>query len=89
MTLLSTGRWANRLTTGSIRMNRVLNEPDQKSTHIEICKKISTQPSSNPWWAELTREFQPISNIHHSLNGILKKGLCCKNWRASKDAISY
>jgi len=29
-----------RLTTGSTRMSRVLDEPGQKSTRIEICKKI-------------------------------------------------
>jgi len=49
-----------RLTTSSTRMSRVLNEPGQKSTRIEICKKISTQPDPNPWWVGLAREFQPI-----------------------------
>jgi len=29
-----------RLTTDSTRMSRVVDEPDQKSTCIEICKKI-------------------------------------------------
>jgi len=38
----------------------VLGEPGQKSTCIEICKKISTQPSPNSWWAGLARGFQPI-----------------------------
>jgi len=41
-------------------MSRVLKEPGQKSTRIEICKKISTQPDPNPWWAGLARGFQPI-----------------------------
>jgi len=49
-----------RLTTGSTRVSRVLDEPGQKSTCIEICKKISTQPDPNPWWAELARWFQSI-----------------------------
>jgi len=35
-------------------------ESSQKSTRIEICKKISTQPNPNPWWAKLARGFQPI-----------------------------
>jgi len=38
-----------RLTMGSIRVSRVLGEPGQKLTRIKICKKISTQPSLNPW----------------------------------------
>jgi len=33
-----------RLTRGSTRMSQVLNESGQKSTRIEIYKKISTQP---------------------------------------------
>jgi len=33
-----------RLTTGSTWMSRVLGELGQKSTRIEICKQISTQP---------------------------------------------
>jgi len=37
------------LTTGSTRVSRVLDEPGQKSTRIKICKRISTQPDSNPW----------------------------------------
>jgi len=48
------------LTTDSTRMSRVLSEPDKKSTHIKICKKISTQSNLNLWWAGLTRRFQPI-----------------------------
>jgi len=28
-----------RLTTGLTQVSQVLNEPGQKSTHIEICKK--------------------------------------------------
>jgi len=39
-----------RLTTGSTRMSQVLGGPNQKSTRIEICKKISTQSGPNPWW---------------------------------------
>jgi len=31
-----------RLTTGSTRMSRVLDESGKKSTRIEICKIIST-----------------------------------------------
>jgi len=46
-----------RLTTGSTRMSRVLNELGQKSTRIEICQKISTQHDPNPWWARLARGF--------------------------------
>jgi len=38
-----------QLTTGSTQMSQVLDEPGQKSTRIEICKKISTQPGPNPW----------------------------------------
>jgi len=41
-------------------MSWVLNEPGQKSTHIEICKKISIQPCPNSWWARLAHGFQPI-----------------------------
>jgi len=47
VTILSTG-WSTRLTTGSTQMSRVLNEPGQKLTRIEIYKKISTQPDPNP-----------------------------------------
>ena len=43
-----------RLTTGSTRMSRVLDEPGQKSRRIEICKKISIQSESVvsqvSWW---------------------------------------
>jgi len=35
-------------------------KPNKKSIHIEICKKSSTQPDSNPWWTRLTHGFQPI-----------------------------
>jgi len=38
-----------RFTTGSTRVSRVLGEPGQKLTRIEICKKISTEPDPNPW----------------------------------------
>jgi len=41
-------------------VSQVLGEPGQTSTHIEICKNISTQPGPNPWWAGLARGFQPI-----------------------------
>jgi len=37
-----------RFTTGSTRMSQVLDEPGQKSTCIEIYKKISTQLGLNP-----------------------------------------
>ena len=66
-TRLTTG--STRLTMGSTRMSQVLNELGQKSTRIEICKKNSTQPDQNPWWAGLTHGFQPI------LTALLKKGL--------------
>jgi len=49
-----------RFTTGSTWVSRVLGEPSQKSTRIEICKKISTQRGLNLWWAWLARRFQPI-----------------------------
>jgi len=45
---------------GSTQMSRVLNEPGQKSTRIEICKKISTQPDPKTWRAGLAHGFQPI-----------------------------
>jgi len=38
-----------RSTTGSTRVSRVLGDPGKKSTHIEIYKKISTQPNLNSW----------------------------------------
>jgi len=55
VTLLSASWWANPAHHG---FNP--DEPGQKSTRIEICKKISTQPGLNPWWAGLARGFQPI-----------------------------
>jgi len=55
VTLLSVGWWANLAYHGSNP-----DEPGQKSTRIEICKKISIQPGPNSWWARLAREFQPI-----------------------------
>jgi len=48
---------------GSTWVSRVLGGPGQKSTRIEICKKISTQPDPNPWWARLARGFQPILTV--------------------------
>jgi len=45
---------------GSTRVSWVLSEPSQKLNRIEIYKKLSTQPSLNPWWAGLARGFQPI-----------------------------
>jgi len=30
-------------------VSQVLGEPDQKSAHIEIYKKFSTQSGPNPW----------------------------------------
>jgi len=65
MTLLSAGWWVNPT---HHRFNP--DEPGQKSTHIKICKKISTQPDSNPWWAGLAREFQPILTalVLHGVN---------------------
>jgi len=48
------------LITGSTQVSRVLSESGQKSTCIEIYKKISTQPDPNLWWTGLAREFQPI-----------------------------
>jgi len=47
-----------QLTTGSNWVSWVLGEPSQKSTRIEICKKISTQPE--PVVSRLVSEFQPI-----------------------------
>jgi len=45
-----------QLTTVSTRVSQVLlGEPNQKSTRIIICKKISNQPEPNPWWADLIR----------------------------------
>jgi len=72
-----------RLTTGSIGVSRVLDGPSQKSTRIEICKKISTQPGPNPWWAGLTRGFQPIlialmKSKEKRKNGMLEKKTLCK-----------
>jgi len=34
-------------------------EPDSwwARSKIDICKKISTQPDSNPWWTELAHGF--------------------------------
>jgi len=49
-----------RLITGSIQVSWVLCELGQKSTIIEIYKKNSTQPASNPWWVRLTHKFQSI-----------------------------
>jgi len=36
-----------QLTTGSIKVSRVLGGSSQKLTRIEICKKISTQHNPN------------------------------------------
>jgi len=47
---------------GSPRFN-----PGQKSNRVEICKKISTQPDPNTWWAGLTRRFQPILTSLHKV----------------------
>jgi len=49
-----------RLITGLTQMSWVLSDPGQKSTRIEIYKKISTQLGPNPWWVELAHGFQPI-----------------------------
>jgi len=41
-------------------MSRVLNEPSQKLTRIEICKKISTQPNrtrGEPGWLAGSNPF--------------------------------
>jgi len=46
---LRVGEPPTRLSMGSARMSRVLGEPGQKSIHIEICKKISTQLGPNSW----------------------------------------
>jgi len=51
-------------------MSRVLNEPGQKSTRIEICKKNLTQPGPNPWWARLAHGFQPI------LTALIRRAFC-------------
>jgi len=42
-----------RLTTGSIRVSKVLSGLGQKFTRTEICRKISTQSDLNLWWARL------------------------------------
>jgi len=42
---------------GPTRVNQVLGGPGKKLSHIDICKKISTQPNSNPWWARLAHGF--------------------------------
>jgi len=39
---------SSRFINGSIWMNRVLGEPGQKSTRIEIRKKFPIQPNPNP-----------------------------------------
>jgi len=61
---------------GSARMSRVLGEPGQKSIHIEICKKISTQLGPNSWWTELTRKFQLILTALVDISHSYK----CQNW---------
>jgi len=45
---------------GSTRVSRVLYEPNQKSTRIEIYKTISTQPGPNcdePGWLAGSNPF--------------------------------
>jgi len=62
---LFAGWWANSA------HHRVLGEPGQKSIVIKICKKISTQSNSNPWWTELVRKFQPILTALNQLTQII------------------
>ena len=74
-----------RLTTESTRVSWVLSESDKKSTHIEICKHILTQPGPNPWWAELACGFQPIltailSTIRFSDWSIMERMVKFNNW---------
>jgi len=50
-----------------------LDEPGQKSTRIEIYKKISNQPAPNPWWVGLARRFQPILTALLVVKGFQQK----------------
>ena len=64
-----------RLTTGSTRMSRVLDEPGQKLTRIEICKKkfnpIRPEPVVSRVGSQVPTYFDS-SNAYYLLSNYFK-----------------